>query len=104
MTSTVDALAVATTDPAGQSPQPNGNTDSSQLATKDEFLKLLVAQIRNQNPLDPADSVQFVTQLAQFSELEQMIAIRQDLDGICGGLGSSTSPSGEGQSGATAAA
>jgi flagellar basal-body rod modification protein FlgD len=44
------------------------------------FLQLLVAQIKNQDPLNPTDSVQFVSQLAQFSELEQVIAIRNDLD------------------------
>ena len=47
---------------------------------KDDFLKLLVAQIRNQNPLNPADGVEFLTQLAQFSQLEQLINIRTDLE------------------------
>jgi flagellar basal-body rod modification protein FlgD len=58
-------------------------------ADKQTFLKLLVTQIQNQDPLNPTDSTQFVTQLAQFSELEQMTnvntnlqAIRQDLEGI----------------------
>jgi len=47
---------------------------------KDTFLKLLVAQLKNQDPLNPADGVQFLTQLAQFSQLEQSIAMREDLD------------------------
>jgi flagellar basal-body rod modification protein FlgD len=46
---------------------------------KETFLQLLVAQIKNQNPLNPTDGVQFLTQLAQFSELEQMMGIRDDL-------------------------
>jgi flagellar basal-body rod modification protein FlgD len=46
------------------------------------FLQLLVAQIKNQDPLNPSDSTQFVSQLAQFSDLEQTIAIRQDADAI----------------------
>jgi flagellar basal-body rod modification protein FlgD len=49
---------------------------------KETFLQLLVAQIKNQNPLNPTDGVQFLTQLAQFSELEQMMGIRDDLAGI----------------------
>jgi flagellar basal-body rod modification protein FlgD len=49
---------------------------------KDTFLKLLVAQIRNQDPLNPADGLQFVTQLAQFSELEQLMQMRQDLEAV----------------------
>jgi len=44
--------------------------------TKDQFLRLLVAQMKSQDPLNPADSIQYVTQLAQFSELEQLIDIR----------------------------
>jgi flagellar basal-body rod modification protein FlgD len=48
--------------------------------SQEMLLKLLVAQIKNQDPTNPTDSTQFVSQLAQFSELEQVIAIRGDLD------------------------
>ena len=51
-------------------------------ADKNTFLKLLVAQIKNQDPLNPTDGVQFVSQLAQFSELEQVIGIRDSLSKI----------------------
>ncbi|HYO84250.1 MAG TPA: flagellar hook capping FlgD N-terminal domain-containing protein [Bryobacteraceae bacterium] len=54
----------------------------SQTATKDTFLQLLVAQIKNQNPLNPADGTQFLTQLAQFTELEQMVAIRDEVTAL----------------------
>ena len=49
---------------------------------KETFLQLLVAQIKNQNPLNPADGVQFLTQLAQFSELEQMMEIRNEISAL----------------------
>jgi flagellar basal-body rod modification protein FlgD len=49
------------------------------LANENTFLQLLVAQIKNQDPTNPADSVQFLSQLAQFSQLEQLIGIRQEL-------------------------
>lgn len=39
---------------------------------KDEFLKILVAQMRNQNPNNPMEDTQFIAQMAQFSSLEQM--------------------------------
>jgi flagellar basal-body rod modification protein FlgD len=39
---------------------------------KTEFLKLLVQELTNQDPLKPADNTQFIAQLAQFSTLEQM--------------------------------
>jgi flagellar basal-body rod modification protein FlgD len=55
------------------------------------FLQLLVSQLQNQDPLNPTDSTTFVTQLAQFSELEQVIAIRSDTDTLAGAVGSSTS-------------
>lgn len=52
------------------------------LANEQTFLKLLVSQIRNQDPLNPTDSMQYVSQLAQFSSLEQMIQIRTDADAL----------------------
>ncbi len=58
------------------------------LVGKDDFLKLLVAQIRNQNPLSPADGVEFLTQLAQFTSLEQLIGIRIQLEALTAGGGS----------------
>jgi flagellar basal-body rod modification protein FlgD len=57
-------------------------SSESALADTEAFLTLLVAQIKNQNPLNPADGVEFLTQLAQFSQLEQQIGIRQDLQAI----------------------
>jgi flagellar basal-body rod modification protein FlgD len=54
------------------------------LASKDMFLQLLVAQIKNQNPLNPTDGVQFLSQLAQFTQVEQSTQIRDDLQAIRG--------------------
>lgn len=54
----------------------------SALESKDSFLQLLVAQIKNQDPLNPADGVQFLTQLAQFSQLEQTMGIREEISGL----------------------
>jgi flagellar basal-body rod modification protein FlgD len=47
---------------------------------KDEFLKLLIAQLKNQDPTNPEDSSQFAAQLAQYSSVEQQIAIRAGID------------------------
>lgn len=60
------------------------NTDA--LANKDAFLELLVAQLKNQDPLNPTDGAQFLAQLAQFSELEQLIGIRSELQSLRGEL------------------
>lgn len=47
---------------------------------ENQFLQLLVAQMKNQDPTNPTDSTTFVTQLAQFSQLEQVVAIRGDIE------------------------
>ncbi|MBV8845579.1 MAG: hypothetical protein JO307_22460 [Bryobacterales bacterium] len=52
------------------------------LGNTDVFMKLLVAQLKYQDPLSPADGTQFVTQLAQFSTLEQTTQGTSDLDTI----------------------
>jgi flagellar basal-body rod modification protein FlgD len=39
---------------------------------KDAFLRLLITQLQNQNPLDPMDNREFIAQMAQFSSLEQL--------------------------------
>lgn len=42
---------------------------------KDEFLKLLVAQMENQDPLEPTDNAQMIAQTAQFSQVEQLTKV-----------------------------
>jgi flagellar basal-body rod modification protein FlgD len=52
------------------------------LADKSTFLQLLVAQIKNQDPMQPQDGVQFLSQLAQFSSLEQSMDTNKQLEAI----------------------
>jgi len=53
-----------------------GNTSSEEMSTM--FLELLVAQISNQNPLEPMDGTAYVSQLAEFSNVESLQGIRQN--------------------------
>lgn len=53
-------------------------------ANEGTFLTLLVSQLKNQDPLNPTDSTQFVSELAQFSSLEQLININQGVTTISG--------------------
>jgi flagellar basal-body rod modification protein FlgD len=47
---------------------------------RDAFLKLLVAQLKHQDPLKPQDNAEFVAELAQFSSLEQAMGVNDRLD------------------------
>jgi flagellar basal-body rod modification protein FlgD len=55
-------------------------TAASGTLGKDDFLKLLVKQLQNQDPMNPLDSSQFATQLAQFSSVEQLANINANLE------------------------
>jgi flagellar basal-body rod modification protein FlgD len=57
-------------------------TGAEQQMGRNEFLKLLVAQLQNQDPLKPQDNAQFVAELAQFSNLEQTMGINDRLDAL----------------------
>src|SRR5438034_2326480 len=90
---------VSQNDPAASSSDASSKTPSTGTSqvTKNMFLQLLVAQIKNQDPLSPTDGVQFLTQLAQFQQLENgmnmgqdIAAVRSDLDKLAGGLTTST--------------
>ena len=49
---------------------------------KDDFLMLLVAQLQNQDPMNPQDATEFTSQLAQFSQLEQLDNANKSLEGL----------------------
>jgi flagellar basal-body rod modification protein FlgD len=57
------------------------NAPSSSL-DKDAFLKLLVSQVKNQDPMQPQGSTEYVAQLAQFSSLEQMQNLNDNIVGL----------------------
>ena len=54
---------------------------SSELG-KNEFLKLLITQLQNQDPMNPTDNTQFITQLAQFSSLEQQSNLNTSFENL----------------------
>lgn len=60
---------------------------SNELVSSTQFLELLVAQIENQNPLEPLDGTEWATQLAQFANLEQMTQINDGVQTLDMGIG-----------------
>jgi flagellar basal-body rod modification protein FlgD len=83
-------------------PPSNQPPSGSPAVNQQTFLQLLVTQIKNQDPLNPADGTQFLTQLAQFSELEQMINVNSNLQQIQQDLTKSGQPAGNPVSGTPA--
>lgn len=59
-----------------------GQSLPRQTVTQDDFLKLLIAQLQNQDPLQPMDNQQFAVQLATFNSLEQLIGINDKLGSL----------------------
>jgi flagellar basal-body rod modification protein FlgD len=65
----------------GGTPQTNAPTSSAKANVDYEsFLKLLVAELKNQDPTQPMDSTQYMAQLASFSQVEQSIQTNTKLD------------------------
>ncbi len=53
---------------------------TEQTSQRDLFMNLLVAQLKNQDPLSPKDGTEFVAQLTQFNSLDQLLGIRETLE------------------------
>ena len=70
----IDALSAVT----GQSP----TAARDQAIGKQDFLKLLVTQLEQQDPMNPQDGTEFVAQLATFTSLEQLINIEEGLNNV----------------------
>src|SRR5690606_30020054 len=71
---TTAASGVGATAAATAVSKPNGAMG------KEEFLKLFVAQMKNQDPLNPMEGQELAAQLAQFSSVEQLINLNQQLE------------------------
>ncbi|MEP1214073.1 MAG: flagellar hook assembly protein FlgD [Marinobacter sp.] len=57
-------------------------TKSGNELGKNEFMELMIAQLKNQNPLEPQDNGEFISQLAQFSSLEEMQGLSGSVDDV----------------------
>lgn len=70
--------------------QQNSQTSLSQLSEDySRFMKLLVAQIQNQDPLNPVDNTEFISQVAQLTQVEQAVLTNQYIADLSGRLATS---------------
>jgi flagellar basal-body rod modification protein FlgD len=76
----------------GTSTNPAASASTDPLASESTFLTLLVAQLQNQDPLNPVDSTSFVTQLTSYSQLEQLINIDKNTTAVAPAASSTTNP------------
>ena len=78
MTTPMTAATAATaSNAAGAGSQEALPTNPGSELGKDDFLKLMVAQLQAQNPLEPSNGTEYISELAQFSQLEQTTNIAQ---------------------------
>lgn len=78
---------------ANRSAAASSSAVSSQTTDSNQFMTLLVAQLKNQDPMEPQDSTAFVAQLAQFNSLDQLIGIRQAMEQLVSTInGTSANP------------
>jgi len=66
------------------------STNSTELG-KEQFLSLLVAQLQNQDPLSPMDNTQYIAQMAQFSTVEQLINVKDEVSLLRLNIGTASS-------------
>ena len=108
MSSPISPLSYTQTNQTNSSSNSSNSSASSSsapggmVANESTFLTLLVAQLKNQDPLSPTDSTQFVGELAQFSSLEQLTNINQNVGTLVTNTAPpTTTPASSGTSGTT---
>jgi flagellar basal-body rod modification protein FlgD len=85
----VQATPKDTTTPTTNS----SNAAASSNITSNDFLTLLVSELKNQDPTQPTDPNQYITQLAQVNSLQQLISINQGIGTLDTAIAGTSSPS-----------
>jgi flagellar basal-body rod modification protein FlgD len=71
----------------------SSNASASSNITSNDFLTLLVSELKNQDPTQPTDPNQYITQLAQVNSLQQLISINQGIGTLDTAIAGTSSPS-----------
>lgn len=97
---TKQASSTGSSSGSSSSQTAGGAQQTANLASQNVFLQLLVAQLKNQDPQQPTDGTQFVTELAQFTTLQEDTQTATDLNSILSDLTSLLSSGGSAGGGA----
>ncbi len=84
---TINSISANPAAASANSATTSSTTQESISSDFETFIRLLTAQVQNQDPLSPLDSTQFVEQLATFSALEQQVLSNENLGNIAGMIG-----------------
>lgn len=68
--------------PGAAPPAQTAPAKSGGQITRDDFMRLLIAQLQNQDPLSPMDNQEFAVQLATFNSLEQLVGLNEKLESL----------------------
>jgi len=80
--------SIGQTTTASNTVSKNESADQTNMG-KEDFLKLLVAQLENQDPLNPDDATEFTSQLTEYSSLEQLMNINEGMENLVTSNGNS---------------
>jgi flagellar basal-body rod modification protein FlgD len=86
-------MTTPVTQSTGTTPSASSTDITNPTVDKNMFLSMLVAQMKNQNPMQPTDSTQWIGQMAQFSEVEQVSNMATDESKVAKALGVSQTES-----------
>ena len=90
-TSALDTAKAAATTAAGKTSVSTASTDNSTI-TANDFLTLLVTEMKNQDPTQPTDPNAYIQQLVQVNSLQQLIGINQGITSLDTAAGATTTP------------
>jgi flagellar hook assembly protein FlgD len=88
----------STTTPTTSTTSTSSTANSSDI-TANDFLTLLVSELKNQDPTQPTDPNQYITQLAQVNSLQQLISINQGIGTLNTAVSGTTASPSTGTSG-----
>lgn len=94
------SLAATLTSSSSSSTSSTSSSTSSSLSTND-FLQLIVAQLQNQNPLDPTDTTEFMNQLVSYASYDEQQTMNSNLETLVSSMNSLLSSNGLGYIGQT---